>query len=345
MSGGLPLPSFVFVQVPGLVKLPVGANYGLIGSPQNPHPDGHWGTPAAIIGLMEIADDYKNTFYGQNPIPQNDKLRYNDLSLVWGGKFDLNHKWGSGDKHGEHRRGINCDVRCCNGDGAVPLNRRTQLEQIFRQRGSTLTGDETQTQQPHWHLRFLFGAQNVAVNRTSGHFVAQSFSSALEREADPDEWQERMDTVEAAHAQGQVQTIDAAKALTAALFHSVEYANRHRSDPDFVSDLYATFLLREPDSDGLAFWLSVLQNDNSNGLDGRANLIQAFVESSEFRNLIIGLSDTPAAGPVCNPVDEQSCYSQGGIWDPNSCSCIIDPGPDPPDPCLLRPWLCDQYPM
>lgn len=113
-----------------------------------------------------------------------------------------------------------------------------------------------------------------------------------------------MNTFDAAHVQGQLQTIDAAKAMTGALFHSVEYANRNRNDADFVADLYTTFLLRAPDPSGYAFWLGVLRNDNSNGLDGRAHLIQAFVESPEFRTLIIGLTDTPASGPVCNPADD-----------------------------------------
>lgn len=334
----------VNIRVPDLVQLQGGANYELIGTSLS-HPQNHWGTAAANAGLQGIANDYASTFYPnpQNPIPDADILRYNDQSLTWGGKFDLPRRWGNGGSHHEHRRGVNCDVRCCANPGNVPPDRWDRLDEIFTDRGSTLTLDETETNSPHWHLRFLFGVQNVAVNRDAAHLVVESFSSALEREADPDEWEERMNTFDAARAQGQLQTIDAAKAMTAALFQSVEYANRNRSDEDFVSDLYTTFLLRAPDPGGYAFWLGVLRNDNSNGLDGRAHLIQAFVESPEFRNLIIGLTDTPAAGPVCNPVNEQSCYSQGGIWDPSICFCSFDQ--DPPDPCLIRPSLCDLYPV
>lgn len=164
------------------------------------------------------------------------------------------------------------------------------MNQFFINRGSTDTLNETQTNQPHWHLRFLFGAQNQAVNRNAGHFVGETFSSALEREADSDEWQERMDTFDAAHLQGQIQTIDAAKAMTAALFQSVKYASRNRTHEEFVDDLYQTFLLRQPDASGYAFWLSVLRNDNNNGVNGRAHLIQAFVEAPEFRNLVRAIS-------------------------------------------------------
>lgn len=332
------------IRVLNLFELQAGTNYELIG-PSPSHPRNHWGTAAANAGLNQIANDYASTFYPnpQSPIPNEDKLRYNDQSLTWGGKFDLPRRWGNGGSHHEHRTGINCDVRCCANPGNVPQARRAQLNNMFIQQGSTDTLDETQSAQPHWHLRFVSEAQNVAIHRNAGHFVTESFSSALEREADPDEWEERMNTFDAAHVQGQLQTLDAAKALTAALFQSVEYANRSRSDEDFVADLYTTFLLRAPDTSGYAFWLGVLRTDNNNGLDGRAHLIQAFVESPEFRNLIVGLTDTPAASAVCHPTDEQSCYSQNGVWDSSTCFCSI--GEDPPDPCLVRPSLCDLYPM
>ena len=333
----------VNMRVLDLVPLQPGANYELIGTTTS-HPGNHFGTALANTGLAQIADDYKNEYYAQVPIPQDDKLHYNDQSIVWGGKFELNARWGNEQRdHAEHRRGINCDVRCCNGPGTVPQARWARLNQFFFQRGSTDTNDETQSTHPHWHLRFLFGAQNQAINRNAGHFVAETFISALEREPDSDEFQERMDTIDAAHVQGQTQTIDAAKALTTALFESVEYANRNRSDEEFVEDLYATYLLRAPEPAGYAFWLNILQTDNANGQNGRAHLIQGFVESAEFRNLIIGLSDTPAATPVCNdPPAEQSCYNQGGIWDPDYCYCTIEPDPDP---CLNKPWLCDIYPI
>lgn len=337
VAGGSTTAFGMMTRVLGLFQLPGGAtNYELIGATAS-HPDGHWGTTAANNGLIQIANDYEALFFSQTAMTQNDRLHYNDQSLVWGGKFELAAGWGNNGGHMEHRRGINCDVRCCTNPGNVPQTRWVDLNRMFTNAGSTDTLDETGTAQPHWHLRFLFGAQNQAINRNAGHFVASSFSSALEREADPDEWQERMDTFEAAHLQGQAQTIDAAKALTAALFHSIEYANRNRSNEEFVEDLYAAFLLRAPDSGGYGHWLSALQN----GFD-RNHLIQGFAESTEFRNLIIGLGDTPAPGPVCDPNEEQACYGQGGIWDPNNCFCDFEP---PSDPCLLKPWLCDQYPM
>src|SRR5438270_177287 len=77
------------------------------------------------------------------------------------------------------------------------------------------------------------------------------------------------------------------------LFNSEEYGNRSRTNQEFVTDLYAAYLLREPDQAGYDFWLSVLVNDNNQGIDGRAHLIRAFAESTEFANLIGGLVGTP----------------------------------------------------
>jgi Domain of unknown function (DUF4214) len=329
------------IRVVGLQELGAGTNYRLIGfenTPEHPLGTNHWGTAAANTGLVQIADDYKNTFYGQGAIPENDMLRYNDQSLPFGGKFDLDHRWGAAGEHAEHRMGINCDVRCCGSPGDVPQNRRAQLNAIFTLRGSTGTLDETATAKPHWHLRFLFGAPQAAVLRTSGAFLNEAFSAALEREAAEDEWQERMDMFDGAHAQGQTQTLDVAKASTSALFYSMEYSGRSRSDQEFVTDLYAAFLLRAPDEGGYNFWLAVLQNDNNNGQPGRAHLIQAFVECSEFADLIYAFTDTPPPPPVCDPQQESSCYNNGGTWDPDFCDCTYEP-----DPCIRKPWLCDEY--
>ena len=42
------------------------------------------------------------------------------------------------------------------------------------------------------------------------------------------------------------------------LFESAEYAARNRNDHWYVYDLYKTFLLREPDASGWAYWESVV---------------------------------------------------------------------------------------
>jgi hypothetical protein len=339
---GMGVGANAVVAVPGLQNLPAGNNYSLIGA-NAAHPSNHWGTANANAGLQQIATDYANEYYSaQNPQPENRKLNYNDQSLELGGKFDLAHGWSPTGEHVEHREGINADVRCCSDPGLVPHtagdDRWVRLNEFFFNRGSTRTLDETSTAQPHWHLRFEFGQAQAAVQRNAASFIEETFWAALDHEASDDDWQDRMSTFDGAHQQGQIQTLDAAKALTSSLFYSTEYSGRNQTDQAFVTDLYASFLLREPDQGGYNFWLGVLQNDNANGLQGRAHLIQAFVECTEFADIVYALTDTPPPAPVCSPIEEQGCYNNGGTWDPDNCFCTYEP-----DPCANRPWLCDQY--
>lgn len=277
----------LFVEVQGFEELRAGTNYRLIGFENNSaHPErtNHWGTPAANNGLVQIANDYKNQFYGSGAIPENMKLAYNDQSLYWGGKFDLDRAWSRANtQHAEHRLGINCDVRSNN----VPRERWNTLNDIFIARGSTDTNDETRTSAPHWHLRFEFG-QNLpnGYARTMSDYVPEVWSSVLDRNPTDGEWQYWDDTLTTARAQGQAQLLAETKRYLRALFESAEYANRNRSDEDFVTDLYLGYLQREPDEDGYNFWLNVLQNDNAQGLNGRERLLQGFENSSEFADKV-----------------------------------------------------------
>lgn len=78
----------------------------------NAHPQYHYGTSEALQGLRQIASDYRAQYYPNIPMPENVKLHYNDMSLVFGRKFDLARRWSNTGSHGEHREGINADVRC-----------------------------------------------------------------------------------------------------------------------------------------------------------------------------------------------------------------------------------------
>ena len=142
------------VSIAGLQEFSGGANYVLIGfagTPQHPQGTNHWGTPTANNNLPPIANAYKNAYYNNVPIPEADKLNYNDQSLPYGGKFDVPGVWNTTNtNHGEHRIGINCDTRSIN----IPANRHESLMQIFRDNGSPNFLDERQTDSPHWHLRF-----------------------------------------------------------------------------------------------------------------------------------------------------------------------------------------------
>jgi len=284
--------AFVRVQVPDLQELGAGVNYKLIGA-RDPHPSNHWGTAAANNGLVEIANDYKNEYYRDVAIPDAEKVAFNDQSLIWGGKFELAHRWGAAGAHGEHREGINCDIRSNN----IPRERWTRLNEIFFNRGSTNTHDETNTKMPHWHARFEFGGQQAAVVRNTGNFVEESISGTLDRQANYAEWQDWTNKLTNAQAQGQDRMLADTRAYMRSLFYSEEYLNRNTSDETYVTGLYHAYLLREPDPDGYNAWLNALKNWRIQGLDGRERTLEGFEYSGEFANLVAALRRVPEEVP------------------------------------------------
>jgi len=96
------------------------------------------------------ARDYTDVYYGVgNHAPDADWLKFNDMSLVNGGKFEIAGNWNTGVPHDEHRLGQNCDIF----SGNVPTNRWSTLTGIFVNRGSPNYVDETASAN-HWHVRF-----------------------------------------------------------------------------------------------------------------------------------------------------------------------------------------------
>jgi hypothetical protein len=136
------------IYVQSLFELGAGTNYTLVGATAT-HPDNHFGTLTANNNLPLIANDYKAQFYPTAPIPDAEKLRYNDMSLINGGKFEISGNWSATASHQEHRVGINIDL----GSSNVPVARWNALTQIFVNRGSPNYLDETASAN-HWHLRF-----------------------------------------------------------------------------------------------------------------------------------------------------------------------------------------------
>jgi hypothetical protein len=78
----------------------------------------------------------------------------------------------------------------------------------------------------------------------------------------------------------------------------------------FVTDLYHAFLQREPDTDGLNFWVANAQNE------GRKKVIRAFEVSIEFGDLVNQLFD--GGPPAC--CIRRTC-PRGTFFDPETCSC------------------------
>lgn len=63
--------------------------------------------------------------------------------------------------------------------------------------------------------------------------------------------------------------------------HSQELTNQNLSDREFVTRMYRTFLNREPDADGLAYWMQQLKTGEKN----RDTLVYGFTLSVEFAQL------------------------------------------------------------
>lgn len=306
-GAGQTVTKYLAVMVPGLAPLQDGLHYGRIGS-RPTHPDNHWGTPGTVLGLKLIADDYSFRYYGPDPIPETRKLRYNDLSLIWGGKFDLAGNWSTRGGHVEHREGINADVRCCVEPGFVPHERRAALRDIFNRRGSTRTLDETGSANPHWHLRFenyrrtLTGEEDVPV--TIHDLVENAFWSVFDREAGQDEWAGRHARLQTAEKKGSEALRTEVGAMMRELFSDSVYVARGRGDEEFVGDVFSAYLLREPTAAETALWTDFLA-----GLPPslppnrrRARLLAEFEEDREFADLISGVvREETAPVPVPTP--------------------------------------------
>jgi len=88
------------VRFPGLVELGAGTGYTLIGETTS-HPRNHYGTTHLINCIQKLGSLFTKSF-------PNQTLRINDISLEWGGLFDINGNWYP--PHETHREGIHVDV-------------------------------------------------------------------------------------------------------------------------------------------------------------------------------------------------------------------------------------------
>jgi PKD repeat protein len=123
------------------------------------------------------------------------------------------------------------------------------------------------------------------ISTSSSDQFAQTFLYwGLGRTPNGDENGYWSDIMRAAYPQGQTSMLMAMKEFGFTVFESQEYAQRNRSNHDFVYDLYKTYLMRDPDQDGWNFWTSICESY------GRGAVRQAFDESGEFHDIVASLS-------------------------------------------------------
>lgn len=125
------------------------ANYDLIGNPPGSiHPGNHYGLRAMIDSLASAAAAFRAKF------PTGPKLAFNDMSLLYGGVFDLNANWLS-PGHCGHRAGMECDFRTFH-LGSTPIlppssKYLAEAHRLLRARHFTIHPEK---KPPHWHLKY-----------------------------------------------------------------------------------------------------------------------------------------------------------------------------------------------
>jgi YD repeat-containing protein len=120
-------------------------------------------------------------------------------------------------------------------------------------------------------------------------FVQNFFTWTVARAPSASELTYWNDQLRVAYAQGQASVKLAAVEFGKTLFESAEYAGRNRNDHWYVYDLYKTFLMRDPDASGWAYWESVVP------VNGRVNVRRAFEEAPEFATVVANIVPNGAA--------------------------------------------------
>jgi YD repeat-containing protein len=134
------------------------------------------------------------------------------------------------------------------------------------------------------------GAQGSATttaavsSSSSDGFVSNFLQWGLARQPSGAEGGYWDDILRAAYPQGQTSMLLAMREFGMTVFESAEYAARNRSDHWYVYDLYKTYLMRDPDSSGWAWWEAQVPSM------GREQVRHAFDQSIEFNNIVATLT-------------------------------------------------------
>jgi hypothetical protein len=149
-------------------------------------------------------------------------------------------------------------------------------------------------------------------------FVQNFFTWTVSRAPGASELTYWNDQLRVAYAQGQTSLKFAAVELGKTLFESAEYAARNRNDHWYVYDLYKTFLMRDPDASGWAYWESLVPTN------GRVNVRRSFEEAPEFAALLAsivpnGSATANAASLISARVDPRNqpgrgMLSRDAVW-------------------------------
>ena len=119
----------------------------------------------------------------------------------------------------------------------------------------------------------FFCGTNVQAAGTSRDFVQRIYKYVLERDSDKDGedfWLNELST-------GKLNGGQLAKQFLV----SKEFTDKNKNDTEFVTILYKTFFGRDPEKEGLDFWL----NNLSSKKNTRDNIVDEFINSQEWADI------------------------------------------------------------
>jgi hypothetical protein len=129
-------------RISEFIRVPTHSSYDRVGG-TTPHPEdfNDWGEPALVNAISSFAREYHRL--------TDDRTRVNDISLFYGGKFDLDANYGTGrTSHQEHRLGTEVDLRPYRVDSPT---HRADFERLLRRYFASHIYELTDP--PHYHAR------------------------------------------------------------------------------------------------------------------------------------------------------------------------------------------------
>jgi hypothetical protein len=113
-------------------------------------------------------------------------------------------------------------------------------------------------------------------NQRTDLYIYWVYNAVLAREATSTEQATQESAINTASATGQQPVVDAVKTMIAGLFNSTEYANRNRTDTQYVTDLYWAYLQFGQDQNGINYWVSQVPSQ------GRTAILNNFAGVDTF---------------------------------------------------------------
>lgn len=122
--------------IEGLALLSAGSGYTLVGATAK-HGTNHFAVPEVLSAIPLLASDYRAEF------PKDPSLLVNDISLRYGGLFDIGGDWAA--PHITHRSGYHVDMQ----KSTIPAAHQARFEELAAKHGARILVEGT-----HYHLDF-----------------------------------------------------------------------------------------------------------------------------------------------------------------------------------------------